>query len=90
MQVFLFLKMNLSDWIGSIGVSILLIAFLLNLLKKISADSKVYIVLNLVGAGLACIASVMINYVPFIILEAAWILVSLVSLVKVIAGKKSA
>lgn len=81
--------MNLSDWIGFTGVTILLIAFLLNLLKKVTANSLFYIAMNIVGAGLACLASVMINYIPFIILEGAWTLVSVVSLVRAISGKKS-
>jgi hypothetical protein len=81
--------MNLSDWIGFTGVTILLIAFLLNLLKKISANSLTYILMNISGAGLACLASVMINYIPFIILEAAWTLVSVVTLIRTIAGKKT-
>jgi hypothetical protein len=34
--------MTVADWIGSIGVSILLVAFLLNLLKKIAQDSVSY------------------------------------------------
>ncbi|MFM9840512.1 MAG: hypothetical protein ACKVOQ_19750 [Cyclobacteriaceae bacterium] len=75
--------MTLADWIGSIGVSVLLIAFLLNLLKKIAQDSVVYVSMNLVGALLAGMASVMIHYTPFIILEAAWVLVSLVTLITI-------
>jgi hypothetical protein len=76
--------MTLADWIGSVGVSILLIAFLLNLLKKIAQDSVVYVLMNLVGALLAGLASVMINYTPFIILEAVWVLVSLVTLITIL------
>ncbi len=72
--------MPLSDVIGSIGVSMLLIAFLLNLLKKISHDSFSYIFMNLIGAGLACLASILIRYTPFIILEGTWTLVSAVSM----------
>jgi hypothetical protein len=41
--------MTIVDWIGSIGVSILLIAFLLNLLKKIAQDSVVYVLMNLMA-----------------------------------------
>ena len=74
--------MILSDTIGFVGVTILLIAFLLNLLKKLPENSPYYILLNLTGAGLACIASVLINYKPFIILEGTWALVSLVALVR--------
>jgi hypothetical protein len=81
--------MEFSDWIGFIGVSILLLAFLLNLLKKISQESQVYILLNLIGAGLACIASILIEYVPFIILEGAWTLVSLISWIRLVASRKN-
>ena len=76
--------MTLADWIGSVGVSILLVAFLLNLLKKIAQDSVSYVFMNLIGALLAGLASWMINYTPFIILEAVWVLVSLVSLVSIL------
>lgn len=81
--------MNVSDWIGFTGVTILLIAFLLNLLNKISTKGIPYVLLNLVGAGLACLASVLIEYIPFIILEGAWTLVSLVSLFRILGAKKS-
>lgn len=81
--------MNTSDWIGFIGVTILLAAFLLNLLNKISAKSLTYILMNAIGAGLACLASVLINYVPFIILEGAWTSVSLVSLFQNLRSKNS-
>lgn len=75
--------MTVADWIGSIGVSILLVAFLLNLLKKIAQDSVSYVSMNLIGALLAGLASWMINYTPFIILEAVWVLVSMMSLVSI-------
>ncbi len=73
--------LNFSDWTGFTGVAILLLAFLLNLLKKISSNSLPYILMNIIGAGLACLASWMINYVPFVILEATWTLVSVFALI---------
>ncbi len=80
--------MLLSDWIGFAGVTILLIAFLLNLLKKITENSYPYLGMNAFGAALTCLASVMINYVPFIILEAIWTLVSVISMVRLFMVKK--
>jgi hypothetical protein len=74
--------MTLTDWIGFLGVTILLVAFFLNLTNKISSKSFTYIFLNFLGAGIAGLASVLLNYLPFIILEAAWTLVSLISLIK--------
>jgi hypothetical protein len=73
--------MTITDWIGFIGVTILLIAYFLNLANKINKDGLSYISLNLVGAALACIASIMLHYWPFIILEGAWTLVSFFALI---------
>jgi hypothetical protein len=78
--------MKLSDLIASAGVIILLIAFLLNLYRKLSAESKIYGLLNFIGAGICCFASYMIRFYPFIILEAIWAFVALVSLFKVPRG----
>lgn len=78
--------MKLSDIIASIGVIILLIAFLLNLYKKLPSDSKLYSLLNLIGAGICCFASWMVSFYPFVVLEGVWGFVALVSLFKVPRG----
>ena len=75
--------MKLSDIIASTGVIILLVAFLLNLYKRLPADSKTYSLLNFIGAGMCGFASYMIKFYPFIILEGIWAFVALVSLFKV-------
>ena len=74
--------MNFSVIIGSFGVMLLLIAFFLNLFKFIGQDSRGYIILNIAGAGLACYASILIHYTPFVILEATWCLVAIAAFVK--------
>ncbi len=73
--------MTLTDYTGFFGVAILLLAFALNTAGKISRDPISYIGMHLIGAGIAYAASVLLNYWPFIILEGAWALVSLVALV---------
>jgi len=78
--------MKASDIVASIGVIILLIAFLLNLFKKISAGSKLYSLLNFVGAGVCALSSYLIKFYPFIVLESIWSLVALISLIKVSRG----
>ena len=78
--------MKLSDIIASIGVIILLIAFLLNLYKKLPAESKTYSLMNFIGAGICCFASWMVSFYPFVILEGVWAFVALVSLFKVPRG----
>jgi len=72
--------MTLADIIGSTGVAMILIAFFLNITNIISTKNFGYILMNFVGATLACYASVLLRYIPFIILEATWATVSLVAL----------
>jgi hypothetical protein len=74
--------MNLSNWIGTIGVTVLLFAFALNILKKITPESKIYLSLNIIGAVLAGLSSYMINFWPFVILESVWVLASITALIK--------
>ncbi len=81
--------MKPADWIGFIGVSILLVAFFLNLSNKIHKDSVSYILMNIIGAGIACLASVLINYIPFIVLEGCWTIVSIMALINVLRVKKT-
>ena len=81
------MPLTFNDWIGFTGVAILLLAFLLNLAGKLSKDGLPYILLNITGAGLACIASWLINYLPFVILEGVWALVSVVALIRYVRQK---
>ncbi|MCI4443721.1 MAG: hypothetical protein JHC39_09495 [Lentimicrobium sp.] len=79
--------MTTTDIIGFIGVTILLVAYFLNLNNKLEKDSVVYLQMNFIGAGLACLASVLMNYWPFIILEGSWTIVSAFGILKHIKNK---
>lgn len=74
--------MTLIDWIGFLGVFQILLAYFLNVTGKISNTNLTFILLNLIGAIMACLASILLNYWPFIILEGVWALVSLYALLK--------
>lgn len=74
--------MNTIDWIGFIGVFQILFAYILNVIGKIKSSDLSFILLNLIGASMACIASILMKYVPFIILEGVWAIVSLISFMK--------
>ena len=74
--------MDLATTIGIIGVSGILGGYFLNQFKLIDQESYSYILLNLIGAGLAFVSSVMIESLPFMILEGVWAIVSLVALIK--------
>ena len=72
--------MTQTDWTGFIGVTILLIAYFLNLSDFVREDSLTYLLLNVIGASIACFASILLKYLPFIILEGCWTLVSVIGL----------
>jgi cytochrome bd-type quinol oxidase subunit 2 len=78
--------MKISDIIASVGVIILLIAFLLNLYKKISANSRAYCFMNFLGAALCGLSSYMISFYPFVVLESIWAGFAIVSFFKVPRG----
>jgi hypothetical protein len=81
---------NINDLLGFTGVAILLAAYLLHQLNKLSKDGYTYILMNIAGAGLACFASYLIKYLPFIILEATWMMVSVIALLRLMTEKEIA
>jgi hypothetical protein len=74
--------MSVSDSLGTAGVSLLLLAFLLILFKKIQVESVSYTLLNMVGAALCGVSAYLISFYPFVVLEGVWVLVSLYALFK--------
>lgn len=74
--------MQTSDLLGTTRVSLLLIAFLLNLFKKIQVNHPVYSLVNALGAGLCGVSAYLISFYPFVVLEGVWVVVSLYALFK--------
>lgn len=74
--------MSASDLIGSVGVTILLIAFFLNAFGWLGNETRSYQLLNVVGACITGYASWMIGFIPFVVLEGTWGLVALIALVR--------
>jgi hypothetical protein len=81
--------MTTIDIIGFIGVFILLLAYFLNLANKINNDSLAYLLMNFVGAGIAGLASLLMKYLPFVILEGSWAVVSAVGIFNYFRKNKS-
>lgn len=76
-----------STVIGALGVGLLLGAFFLNVGGWLKAERAPYLVLNAVGGGLACYASWLIPFWPFVVLEATWTAVALVGLGRALARR---
>jgi len=70
--------------LGTVGVSLLLLAFLLILFKKIQVESVSYTLLNMVGAALCGVSAYLISFYPFVVLEGVWVVVSLYALFKIV------
>jgi hypothetical protein len=74
--------MTFDDSIGTIGVGIILIAYFLNNFSFIQRNGNLYFLLNIIGASIACYASYLIDYIPFVVLEATWAIISCIGLVQ--------
>jgi len=77
------------DIIGLFGVALLLGAFAANLMGRLSNTGMPYQLVNFLGAAVAAYASWLISYMPFVILESVWALVSLVAIGKTLHTKKA-
>ena len=74
--------MNTNDILGAIGVGIILLAYFLSVFSWIKKEGILFYLMNIIGASIACITSYLINYIPFVILEGSWVIVSIVGLLK--------
>ncbi len=72
---------NFAVIIGIIGMIFLLTAFALNLFKKITQDSLIYNIFNIIGAGFLAYYAYILNSIPFLILQVIWILFAVYKLI---------
>lgn len=68
--------MSTSDWIATLGVSLLLLAFFMNQRGLLDENSQGYLLLNFFGASIAGFAAWMAGIIPFVVLEGVWALVA--------------
>lgn len=74
--------MNYSDIIGSFGVGLILVVYFANIFSLIPENGKLFYTGNIIGSALACYASFLILYWPFVIMEGIWALASVAGLIK--------
>jgi nucleoside recognition membrane protein YjiH len=74
--------MSPNEIIGTIGVGMILIAYFLNIFTLIKKEGVLFFTLNIIGGLIACIASILIRFWPFIILEGTWTMASIFGLLK--------
>lgn len=70
-----------NEVIGSVGVGLILLAFLLNLVGRVSERHPAYLLMNIIGAGMACWYAWVGDSIPFVILEGVWCAAALARMV---------
>jgi hypothetical protein len=76
------------DLLGNVGVLLMVVAYLLLQLEKLSSGAVSYLLLNTLGAALVIISlKVRFNLSAFL-MEAFWLVISLFGLTKSLLGKR--
>lgn len=63
--------------IGVLGAGLLLVAFVLNQFRMLDRESLTYDALNFVGGALLVWYAILLQSIPFLVLEGVWAIVSL-------------
>jgi hypothetical protein len=78
------------DLIGNIGVLLMVVAYLLLQLEKLSSSALSYLLLNTVGAILVIISLMFRFNLSAFFMEAFWLLISLYGLAKLLFSRRAA
>jgi len=78
-----------SDFVGNIGVILIIVAFYLNVSEKIKSTDKSYNLLNLIGSILLLTSLIYKPNLSNIIIEIIWGGISLIGLYKYYSQKKN-
>jgi hypothetical protein len=70
------------DLVGNIGVLLMVVAYLLLQLEKLSSSAASYLLLNVVGAVLVIVSLIFRFNLSAFLMEAFWLLISLYGLAK--------
>jgi len=77
------------DLVGNVGVLLMVIAYLLLQLEKLSSSAVSYLLLNTVGAVLVIISLVFRFNLSAFFMEAFWLLISLYGLTKSLFSRRA-
>ena len=72
--------MPVIDIIGWLGSALIVIAYTLNMMGKMKADSFLYIILNIVGSAALIANTLFHDALPSTALNVVWIIIAIVAL----------
>ncbi len=79
--------MILTYLLGILGLGTLLAAFILHLFAILGERRKgIYLLLNIIGAAVACYASMRTDFLPFVLMFGLWCLAAIIGLFRL--GKR--
>ncbi len=79
--------MTSSDIFSGVGVLLILTAFFLTTLNRMSTEGRLYFLLNMIGGLLTGIGAWMVGSMPFVVMEFIWTIVATIGLVKTFKAK---
>ena len=68
------------DFVGNVGVVIIVVTYLMLQLNKLSSDGLAYSLLNAIGASLVVVSLLSNFYLSALLVEVFWVLISLVGI----------
>ena len=77
------------DLVGNIGVLLMVVAYLLLQLEKLSSSALSYLLLNAVGAMMVMISLMFRFNLSAFLMEAFWLLISLYGLAKPLLSRRA-
>ncbi len=70
------------DIIGWIGSIIVIVAYALNINKKLASDATMYYLLNIIGSGCLIVNTIYHNAMPSALVNIIWVFIPVVALIK--------
>ena len=83
------MEYDVFDIIGNLGVGLILLAYALITYNKVKNDTYTYLGMNGVGATFVLISLLVEFNLSAFVLELAWVLISLVGIVKLAMQRRS-
>ena len=68
--------MHTSDYVSGAGVLLILTAFFLTTLDRMSTEGRAYFLLNFFGGLLAAVGAWLVGSIPFLVMEVTWTIVA--------------
>ena len=82
-------QMNWYDILGTLGVAVIIITYVLLQIERVRSDQLSYSVLNAVGASLILISLYFDFNLPSVVVEFFWLLISLFGIGKYLLRQKA-